>query len=305
MFMPRFPKELTVYFYRIEPLQGAKPDRQFIRGAFPLEEVLNRIDATDPSSEESRIPETLFGGETFCVLHDDGPTPVLGAYYRDNFSMPLAELKGEVKELILREGEAIVDSAYVAFFPGDVVGLVRTSSKAPGFAKIGNWISMVGGYSLALAALTDSNTMLQLEENPNLLRRLSLRIQPSRISLIEPKSTGLSGALRAAADVSLTTEEVAIELRGPARQSASEQWSKQAMQEVREILEVLPDFEEAKVKLKGKKKEINLLRANVQTPVTILLEDTKVVGPNEAAKALVQAYEQEELSIQSALKFGG
>ncbi|MGD9796164.1 MAG: hypothetical protein AB7V43_22085, partial [Acidimicrobiia bacterium] len=105
-------KRLTVYFYAIEPMaefgRGASPS--FEAGSYPLENVLKRIRKLDPATDEYRLKDDLFGGETFCLLHEDGPEPIMGAYYRDNLSKPLTEYKGEISELLLRDGEAVVDA---------------------------------------------------------------------------------------------------------------------------------------------------------------------------------------------------
>ncbi len=72
--------------------------------------------------------------------------------------------------------------------------------------------------------------------------------------------------------------------------------------EIAELIGVLPDFEEAKVMVSGTKRPINLLRANIQRGVKVLLIDSKRVGPAEAAAALLSAYEDERVSIDLAVQ---
>jgi hypothetical protein len=295
------PKTLTVYFYGIEPgpdFGGGTPT--FELGSYPLDSVLDTIRKLDPATEEYRIQDGLFAGETFCLLHDDGPQPVLGAYYRDNLSKPLTEYKGEINLLLLREGEALVDAAYAAFFPGDVLGLVRTSSKAPNFASIGNWLTLLGGYPCVLIALRDADTLAQLDDHPTGLRRLRMRIKRNRIAAVETHSPDVAKALRAAADVNSYSSEVGIEM-GIGRLQNAASWSSLVRQEIEELMEILPEFEEAKVKVTGIDREINLLRANIQRPVEISIVGSKRVGPSEAAEALFGAYAQERASINQAL----
>lgn len=298
--MPVVSKSLTVYFYAVEPFprQGM---RDFRSASYPLSEVLKVIRKSDPTSEACRITEDLFGGETFCLLHEDGPQPILGAYYRDNLARPLTEYKGEINELLLREGEALVDAAYAAFFPGDVLGLVRTSSKAPGFAKVGQWLSIVTGIGCGLVALTDPNVLAQLDRAPTKLSGLLLKIRRNRIPAIEAASPSVSQALRAAASVNPYTDEVGLEL-GVRNRKERAMWARRTRQEIEELLTVLPDFDKATVRVSGRKKRFNLLRATIHQGVQVPLIDSKLVGPAEAASALFQAYEDERNSIELAVK---
>jgi hypothetical protein len=297
-----YPKTLTVYFYAIEPALRSGSDKPtFELGSYPLDTVLATIRSLNPAAEEYRIRDGLFAGETFCVLHEDGPQTVMGAYYRDNVSKPLTEYKGEINELFLRDGEALVDAAYAAFFPGDVVGLVRTSSKAPGFAKIGQWLSVLGGYPCALLALRDANALAQLDGHPTGLRRFIIRIRRERIESVSSHSEDVAGALRSASDLNSLSGEIGIELRVKSKQEEA-QWSSIVRQEIEDLMGVLPDFEEATVKVEGIKKPLNLLRATVQSSIDIVIIDSKRVGSAEAATALFQAYAQEEHSIELALE---
>lgn len=296
-------KPLSVYFYALEPAQRrGGGDPSFSVGHYPLNSVFDTIRRLDPAAEDYRIADGLFAGETFCVLHEDGERPVLGSYYRDNLSKPLTEYKGEISELFLREGEALVDSAYAAFFPGDVVGLVRTSSKAPGFAKLSQWLSVQGGHPCVLTALRDPSGLAQLDGHPRGIRRMYLRMRRNRIAAVDDYSTDVAGALRAAAEVNHSSGAVGVEFFSPKGKEEQGQWSEQMRQEVEHLIGVLPDFEAAKVKVAGLRKDLNLLRANVQTQFEVTLYDTRRVGPHEAAEALFGAYAQEKGSIELALE---
>lgn len=297
--MPVVSKALTVYFYAIEPFTTAGTTA-FASGSYPLEDVLAKIRALDPGADEYRITENLFGGETFCLVHDDGPQPILGAYYRDNLARPLTEYKGEINELLLREGEALVDAAYAAFLPNDVLGLVRTSSKAPGFAKIGQWLSVTTGFGCGLISLRDPNVLAQLDREPTKLMTLVMRIRRNRIPSVSSYSPSVAKALRAAAQINSVTDEVGIEIavKNPRERAA---WARVTRQEIEELLGVLPDFEKAEVKVSGRKRPFNLLRASIHQGVRVPLIDKKLVGPPEAATALFEAYEYEESAIKLAV----
>ena len=291
-------KRLNVYFYVIEP---APPSTTFVPGSYPLSEVVDRVRQLDPAAEDYRLKEDLWGGETLCLLHEDGPQMVLGAYYKDKLAKALTERKGLVRELELEDDEGLVDAAYGALFPSDVVGLVRTSSKAPGFAKVGQWLSVYGGHPCGLVALPDINTLAQLDQAPTQLRRLRLRLQRSRLASIDAYSHGVANALRAAAEVNSETDVVGLDLAvdDPSHRTA---WAFNTRQDIEELLEVLPDFEEATVQITGLRRPVNLKRMNVAANVTVLLMDTKRVGPREAADALFSAYEQERGSIETAVR---
>lgn len=297
--MPVVSKALTVYFYAIEPF-SVNGTRAFSSGSYPLNDVLAKISELDPAAEEYRIVESLFGGETFCLVHDKGPQPILGAYYRDNLARPLTEYKGQINELLLREGEALVDAAYAAFFPNDVIGLVRTSSKAPGFAKIGQWLSVTTGYGCALMALRDPNVVAQLDREPTKLMALALRIRRNRIPAVSTYSPSVASALRAAAEINAITDEVGVEI-AVKRQHDRAMWARLVRQEIEDLLGVLPDFEKAEVRVSGRKRPFNLLRANIHQGVRVQLIDKKLVGPAEAATALFEAYADEENSIKLAV----
>jgi hypothetical protein len=294
-------KSLTVYFYSLEPVAPVNGEgRPFELGSYPLAEVLDTITLADPASDTYRIREDLFGGETFCLVHADGPEPILGAYYRDNLARPIAEYKGEINELMMREGEALVDAAYAAFFPNDVVGLVRTSSKAPGFAKIGNWLTLIGGYSCGLFALREADALLQLDRQPSKLRSLYMRIRKDRIPAIDQHSPRVAAALRSASEIGGRSDEIGVELRSKVVEGR-DAWARQLRDEIEALVAVLPDFEAARVEVVGMKRPINLLRATVQQPVKVPLINSKRVGPSEAADALFRAYEMERSAIDAAV----
>jgi hypothetical protein len=294
------PRQVAVSFYALGPMHPAEGQLSFTAGSYPLDAVQERIRKLDPASEEYRIRENLWGGETLCLLHEDGPQAVLGAYYRDNLAKAFTEYKGEITELALREGEALVDAAFAAFFPNDVVGLVRTSSKSPGFAKIGQWLSCIGGYACGLMALPDPDTLAQLDRSPTTMLRLKLRARRDRLPLIEQHSPSVAKVLRAAAEMNSATDEVGAEWRLTHRKDQA-MWSQLVRQQLQELLSVLPEFSEAKVHVSGQRRPINLTRGYVQQTVTVQLEGTKRVGPTEAAVALFEAYDKEQASITKAV----
>ena len=126
--MSTFRKTVTVSFYVVEPALGSEPTFQ---GAFPHDEVLDRILELDLASGEFHLQDGLFANEMFCTVHE-GPVRLLGAYNKDLYATVATERKGEIRELSLSDGEGIVDATYVAFFPDSVAAMLRTSVRSPG-----------------------------------------------------------------------------------------------------------------------------------------------------------------------------
>jgi hypothetical protein len=299
--MPTVKKPVTVAFYAIEPRHAFDGQREFTSGAFPRDDVFTTIRRRDPAERDYRITEDLFGGETLCLLHENGPEPILGAYYRDNLGKLLTEYKGQIVEAMLREGEAPVDAGYLAFFPSDTVGLVRTSSKSPGFAKVGRWLTVIGGYSCGLTALPDADTLAQLQNNPTGLRGLLVRAQRGSFPFIESHSPSVAQALRAAADVNSQSEQSAIEVRATGSDGDDVGFSREALDRVSELMGALEAIEEVKVQLSGRRQPINLKRAHVKAQMSVRLEAKRRVGLAEAADVLFAAYEQERESVELAV----
>jgi hypothetical protein len=299
--MPIFHRQATVTFFALRPAAVVGDQRSFVDGDYPMDEVVSTISAMDPASEEYRIKDNLWGGETLCLLHDDGPHLVVGAYYRDNFSRPLAELKGEIREIELEDGAALVDAAYFAFFPGDVVGLLRTSSKSPGFARISQWLTCVGKVACGLIALPDADVFAQIDSRPADLRRFRLSAKRSRTDAIDTVAPSVARALRRAAEVNRYSDEISLEWRSPKGPEQSS-WSREMRDELEEVLLALPDLAVAAVHMRGERKSINLKRSVVQHTVPVLLEDKRRVGPNEAADALFRAYDLERTAVDASLR---
>lgn len=294
-------RRLTVAFYALEPMPVFDGLKAFEPAGYPLAEVLDTVRKLDPAAETYRIRDKLFGSETMCVLHEDGPQPILGAYTRDNLAKALTEYKGEITELMLREGEALVDASYVAFFPLDVVGVVRTSQKSPGFAKISQWLTVQGRYSCGLLALPDPDTFAQLDHEPTKLHRFTLRVRRAVLPRVESTSPRVAEVLRAAANLNPASDQVGIDQRVSGGQEQA-RWSRLVREQIQELLGVLPECEEATVRVSGQSHLINLKRARVQRQMPVLLQGTKRVGPQEAAQALFEAYELERESIRRAIE---
>ena len=300
--VPTKVRDVNVAFYTVEPAPAFDASSAtFAAGLFPWDDLWDTIRLKDAAAEEYRLKDHLWGGETLCLLHDNGPEPILGAYYKDNFGRLLTEYKGEVTEAMLREGEGPVMSAYMARFPKDVVGFVRTSPKAPGFASVGRWISVVGGIACALTSLPDASTLQQLKAEPTKLHRFTLGAVKRAIPAIKASSPSVAKALEGALAINPRSDYAGLDVRS-ARGPDLANFSAQVLQEMQEVMAALPDLEEAKVYVSGRRRPINLKRSQIVAPVPVVLQDTTRVGLKEAVEALFTAYDQEQTSIEAAVK---
>lgn len=295
--MTVFDKQLMVAFYVLEP---SEPDPTWEAPGYPLDEVWKRISRLDPALDSYRIKEDLFGGETLCLLYEDGPKPLLGAFYKDKFQIPLTERKGEVREIVFDDDdEGIVDASYVMFFEEDLVGVIRTSSKSPGHVKIGQWLSVIGGHRVWLAPMPDANTTRQLDKAQS--TRLRLLVGKPFLNLIDTEAPSAAKALREAASLNPHSNAVGVEHRAGRDAHEVALFSATTRDLVTELLPFLSDFEIAEVKLQGRRRPVNLARSSLVAKVDLHLIDHKRVRPEDAAKALLEAYEDERAALGDAL----
>ncbi len=294
--VPAVSKSVTVRFYAIEP---SAPGNSFASGAYPQAEVLERIRSRDPAADDYRLKDNLWGNEIFCLLQENGDVPLLIAYYKDMWSRVFTEHKGQVQEIEMREGEGVVDASYCAFFPHDVLGVVRASAKAPSFAKIGHWLSVMGEHDCALWGIPDINTLKQLDQAPDKLRRLVLRIRRRNLDLL-PEQVSVATVLRTAAEAGAGSDIVGLDL-AVSDKMRQPQWSSSVRAELQELFGLFPDFAKATITISGLRQPINLRRALIATTVDVSLVNTKRVGANEAAQALFAAYEREGTHLAEAV----
>ncbi len=289
-------KQVSVRFFLLEPFGNPLP---FKACCYPRDRVFAHLRTLDPAAESYRIKEDLFGGETLCLLHDGEHGDVLGAYYKDLLNLPQTEYKGELAELILRDGEAPVEGSYAMFFPHDVVGVIRSSSKAPGPTKIGLWLSDVGGVSCGLVPLRDPDATAQLNDAEGRIRRLFLRMCRDRVRIVDSASPSVATALRAAGAAIPASHEVGVEMSA-GRTQDRQTYSSELRERVEELSGLFDEFESAQVEVTGRQRPINLKRSYLISPQQVLLIDTKKLSAASAAEAISKAYDQEKRHIQYA-----
>jgi hypothetical protein len=296
--MARRQRQVRVSFFAIQPVPGMDGHPTFDLRRYPREETFDHVRCLDPADESYRIKEDMFGGEFLCLLHDNGSEAILGAYYRDNLGKLLTEYKGEISEVMLREGEAPVDASYMAFFPNDIVGLLRTSQKSPRNARIAQWLSFVAGCPCALVPLRDPDTLAQLAEHPLALRRLIVGANKSVLPELETHGASVAQVLRDMSRLHPGSAMVSYEVA--AERSTQEEFSRLLLQDLHDLVDVIPILDEIKVKLAGRPAMVDLKRQLVLAQLQVILVNTSRIGLRQAPEILFDAYEQERVSVERA-----
>ncbi len=292
--MSIFRKSVTVSFFVVEPSPG--PEKTFA-GDFPADEVLDTVAGLDLATGDFHVKDGLFANEMFCTVHE-GPMRLLGAYSKDLYAAVATERKGEIRELEMSDGEGIVDATYVAFFPDSVAALLRTSVKSPGSARTASWLSLFGGYSCFFSAMPQGDVMNRLDRHPSEISSVFFRAKKSRLDVILGGSSSVAAALEAAAKVSRSSK-LGLTL-GVERQSEKAEWWHEMRAVLADMIEVLPEFESARIEVTHGK-NINLLDAYVTARVEAEIDGAKRIRPVDAARAIADAYEQEQAAIRMAV----
>ena len=291
---------IKVQFFGVQP---SLDEPHFVAGAFPLETVKACVLALDPAADDYRIESDLFGSGVLCLWHEDGPVALLGAYYKDMFSMPLTEYKGEIARLLLREGEGLVDASFAAFLPHDVVGLVRTSPKAPGHARIAKWLSAKGGIEMWLVPLRDPGVVARIKGGVR-FGSLRLKVRLDTIGDVEKRHADVAKALRDAATLTRATKEVGIEISPGHGDTGS--WTPEVEDLLAQLGDLLPSFLVAELTLPSgggrPSTTVNLRQGLTSVEVPAELNEAGRLGPLEAARAIHRAYLDNRKGIVASAK---
>ena len=105
-------------------------------------------------------------------------------------------------------------------------------------------------------------------------------------------------ALEAASHVSSSTK-IGLTL-GVARQSEKAIWWEGMRAVLADMVEVLPEFDTARVEI-NHGKNVNLLEAYITARVDSEIDGTRRIGPVDAARALIDAYEQAQSALEVSL----
>jgi hypothetical protein len=264
-------------------------------GSFPSDEVLATIRQLDLASGDYHVKTGLFATELFCMVHE-GPLPLVGAYSKDMWNAVLTELKGVIEEVEMREGEGVVDGAYAAFFPKSVVGIVRSSVKAPGSAALAEWLSLFGGHPLYLAALPKADALAGLQRPPEDINGVTFRVKKSLLTRIRAVRPDVASIIESASQVGGSTK-VGFTLATAHRKERANWWPpvRAVINDLAEA-QLLAEFEAASVSLYNRQ-NVNLKDAYVTAKQPVQIQNTKRIGPVHAAEALVGAYRDLEATL--------
>lgn len=279
-------KRVTVTFYVVEPLEEQSPSWE---GEFPEKAVLDTARGLDLASGNYHVKTGLFNSEMFCAVYD-GPPRLLGGYTKDLLASLQTEFKGSIEQILLREGEGVVDAAYAHFFPNNVLGLLRTSVKSPGSASMANWISLFCGYPCVFSALPTADALSRLERPASEILGVTLRAKMKLLRWLRPVRADVASTFEAAGRVSGSSKaEVTF---ATATKKERDHWWPGMRAAISDLAaaQLLQDFDAASVRLTGKD-SVNLRDAYVNRKLYVTLVGTKRVGPAEAAQALVEAYD--------------
>lgn len=288
-------RPVTVTFHVAEPDSAAPSWTR----EFPSAEVLDTVAAFDLATGDYHLQTTLFGNEVFCMVHE-GPVRLLASYTKDSLQAVLSEYKGTVEHIPMRDGEGILDAAYAAFFPNNVLGLVRYSAKSPGASSIAHWLSAFGGHGLYLAALPKSNAMAGLDRPADEVVSVVLRARKTIAKYVRPVRQDVAGALEAVAAVSATSR-VAVEFGVSSPKEKGVWWPgmRAAIKDLADA-QLIAEFDAAYVRMNSGG-NVNLKQAYVTAKPLMDRRDKKRFGPAQAAELLTKAYQDEERTILAAL----
>lgn len=278
---------VTVSFYVVEPHiehPGAWT------GDYPADDMLDAVEKLDLASGLYHVQTNLFGNEVFCMV-EDGQQRMLSCFTKDSWNALQTEFKGQVEEVPLRDGEGWVEATYCTFFPQSVAAVVRTSTKSPGAAQIGRWVSMFTPQQCYLATLPKIDALAELQRPSKEISSVRLRAKTSLIQRLRPVRPDLAGILEAAAGTA-GSSNVDITLGVPAARKAH--WWAEMYAIISDLADaqLLADFDSAMVNLVGKTSPINLKEAFVKLKVPVDLQVKLKIGPSHAAIAMVEAYGQ-------------
>jgi hypothetical protein len=292
---PVWRRPYVVQFYRVVPRsEGPAP---YADGEFPLRMVVQRIQSLDPAADEYRFKETLFGNEHFCLIDESGPLPLFCAYTKDVTAAPETEKKGEIRSIIMDPDEGIVDAAYALVFPNDVVALVRTSTKAPGAAFLGSWLSAMSQIGFVLLPLPNLSVMDRVRGAHGLVRKFRLAGNVRRLNNIDAPRIGLAQELRSLARPGSDTVVLEQSNRNHRNRVS---FAESVLGDIEEILDLLPLLQEANVWLTGQRRAIKLKGAHYTTEAPFGLNGHRRVTARFAAIGLMGAYEREREAIVHA-----
>jgi hypothetical protein len=290
MASPRNRRPVTVSFHVIEP----DSVKETWSGLYPWDEVLDSIEQLDLETGEYHLQRDLFGTSTFCTVFD-GPLRLLAGYTKDELTALLTELKGVIEEVPLRIGEGFIDGTYVAAFPSNVVGIVRSSVKAPGAASISHWLSEFTEYPCHMPPLPKASALAGLNRPSDDINNVFFRVRRHVIPRVRAVRPDVAKVLAEAGKSG--SSKVGIEYSVETRKERAAWWPEMraAIADL-EAANLLAEFDAARVQL-SYGETVNLKTAYVTDRAYVDVTAKRRFNHEIAGMALAEAYSRAEQDI--------
>lgn len=169
--------ERTIRFYRI-----VGPDQLPFPNAFPFAELQDAITELDDQTAYVTLARMEILGSAWRPRSGPGarrrvPLIAIDRITRD--PQIRIERRRHYRPLILGEGENLADPAFYSVFDNDVIGIIRTSSLAPGPASFRDYVNYLEIVKppIAIVPLVDSNAARALGE-VGTLTKLTVAVGP-------------------------------------------------------------------------------------------------------------------------------
>jgi hypothetical protein len=267
---------------------------------FPSEDVLAAVRGFEFATGDFYMPSRL-GNQVFCQVQD-GPFPVVVGYTRDVWTERLSERKGEVRVHELEEDAAWVDPTYMAFFPNDVVGLVRTSRNSPGSALIAHWLSSYGPHAFYLFPLPKPDVFADLNRPADEMYGFRARVKHWLLDPIRTVRADVADAFEAAGKVG-DVKSSTLGLEWQANPTERAQWWPPMKVVINDLAEaqLLMEFETAQVQVTNHA-PVNLKDAYLTSKLQVSRQEKARFGLNEAATTLARGHREREPAIAAAVE---
>lgn len=288
-------KRVRVQFYAVEPFDPRLPWE-----GFPVEKVLDDIAAIDFKTK-GYMKYNLFD-EMMCQVRGAKPNRMLIAWAVDRFNVPFGELEGVVEQVPMKKGQGVAKPTYLMIFPGDVAGVIRPTNDCPGTASVAAYIGEFGGCQMTLTAIPTPDALMKLQRDPSEILRVRLRIKTKNLKYLVQGATDLAEAIRVSSKLGSSTV-VGLTLAEEQRKHRHAWWNR-TRPIVEQIAQSGDAFEQAVIDLSGQD-AVNLLEERVTTTEWVALDSgRKQLDEDEAAKALVRAFQEQQSAISAALGTG-
>jgi hypothetical protein len=185
----------TVFFYRLVNAETGTRMAQDIDAHGLLEDV-EKLDKAGRRLKASNNDE-LLGIQWWGPADQSTPDLLVVAKIRRGGGLPAVELDGQFRNLMLAEGEGLAEPTHAAFYPGNVVAIVK-SGYSPSHLRVGEWINRVLDVKpqLRLDPIIRTNVRARLAEVDE-ITLLTVQYDTDQMERLQSKSSRLWRALDA------------------------------------------------------------------------------------------------------------